>query len=158
MSILSEKKNRLLNIKWFANIGQPLKEDNVISELSLDKANILLASPEWESVTLEESNKISSYLTIKHNSIFQEWNIVAKEAKKFFDENLKGRIPAIRGFDNILLIQCLQWDLAHYLIESYYSSVLKKSLFFEQLIVIYELGHIPCGWEGNWPSGKIIVY
>jgi len=29
--------------------------------------------------------------------------------------------------------------------------------FFLELLWVYEAGHFPCGWLGDWPSGKLIV-
>lgn len=33
-----------------------------------------------------------------------------------------------------------------------------ESQFFEDILNIYSLGGWPCGWEGNYPLGKFIVY
>jgi hypothetical protein len=30
--------------------------------------------------------------------------------------------------------------------------------FFRGLMKWYQSGHIPCGWDGNWPEGKVIVW
>jgi hypothetical protein len=33
----------------------------------------------------------------------------------------------------------------------------RKSLLFEQILAVYELGGWPCGWLGKYPAGKLIV-
>lgn len=158
MNTLTENLNRVLKIKWFSTVGKPIQDNSLCFEPSIEKVSDLLASPEWENVTLEESNKISGYLAIKHSVIFQNWNNLAKESKVFFDKEIKKSIPTINGINTDLLLQCIQWDVTHYLIESYYCHVLATPLFFEKLLSIYESGHLPCGWKGHWPDGEIIIY
>ncbi|KEZ53660.1 hypothetical protein [Metabacillus indicus] len=34
----------------------------------------------------------------------------------------------------------------------------KRSSFFEELFEIYQLGAFPCGWNGDYPEGKIIAF
>ena len=158
MKIQQSSKNRLLNINWFSEIGKPFSDTGYSLANSLMEAEIYLASAEWENVTLEESNKISSYLSVKHTIIFQDWNNLIKESKAFFEKELLTIIPHLSSFDNTLLYQCLEWDIIHYLVEDAYEKNLKEPFFFGKLISIYESGHIPCGWAGKWPKGQMIVY
>ena len=44
-------------------------------------------------------------------------------------------------------------DLACIFIEKY----LKKESFFSALMLIYQNGHFPCSWDGEYPDGKAIV-
>ncbi|AVT59989.1 hypothetical protein WCT78_21485 [Pectobacterium versatile] len=158
MKISNDAVDRLLKIDWFANVGNQCFIPNVKVAASLNDANFSLSSPDWENVTLEESNEISGYLAVKHTVIFQDWNDLAQEAKSFLKDKLLKQIPHLNGFDNVLLLQCIEWDVVSYLIEDAYKDKIKKSLFFDSLIHIYESGHIPCGWDGVWPNGKLVVY
>lgn len=158
MNINRNVCDRLNNINWFSRLGERYSVPNVKLAVSLDEANDCLSSPEWENVTLEESNNISGYLSAKHQIIFQEWNELAKEAKDFLRNELVRKIPHLDGFDNKLLLQCLEWDVVHYLIEDAYKDNLKKPLFFASLIAVYESGHLPCGWDGEWPEGNLVIY
>ncbi|KHT27163.1 hypothetical protein [Pectobacterium carotovorum] len=158
MKISNDAVDRLLKIDWFANVGNQCFIPNVKVVASLNDANFSLSSPDWENVTLEESNEISGYLAVKHTVIFQDWNDLAQEAKSFLKDKLLKQIPHLNGFDNVLLLQCIEWDVVSYLIEDAYKDKIKKPLFFDSLIHIYESGHIPCGWDGVWPNGKLVVY
>lgn len=109
-------------------------------------------------MTLEASNEISAFLATQYMDIFQTWNDVAEEAKAFFQKHIIPQIPHLDSFDNALLHQCLEWDIVHYLIEDFYSNTLKKPLSFDKVIHVYEPGHMPCGWEGIWPNGKLVIY
>lgn len=158
MNLDNHALNKLLGIKWFSSIGEPPLISNITVANSLGEASVYLSSPDWENVTLEESNEISGYLAVKHTTIFQEWNKLAKDAKVFWKDELLKKIPHLDGFDNVLLLQCIEWDVIHYLIENIYKDKIKKPLFFDSLICIYESGHIPCGWDGVWPNGNLVVY
>ncbi|WP_409310354.1 hypothetical protein [Pectobacterium sp. B1J-3] len=158
MKISFHAVNRLIKINWFSHVGDQFFVPNVKVANSFGEAMLFLSSPDWENVTLEESNDMSGYLSIKYPSALQEWNSLAIDAKTFWRDELSKRIPDLDGFDNVLLLQCIEWDIIHYLIEDAYKDKIKKSLFFDSLICIYESGHIPCGWDGNWPNGNLVVY
>jgi len=34
----------------------------------------------------------------------------------------------------------------------------KTNKFFEKIFEVYKAGGWPCGWDGNYPDGKLIVY
>jgi hypothetical protein len=34
----------------------------------------------------------------------------------------------------------------------------KENVFFERLFKAYQLGVVPCGWAGEYPEGKMVVY
>lgn len=158
MKISQSAVDRLLKINWFLYVGKNIDIPNVALATSANEAGYYLAEPEWENVTLEAANDMSGYLATNKTAIFQEWNDVAKEAKIIFEKKIKPNILHLSNFDNTLLNQCLEWDVIHYLIEDFYRKQLKNDLFFNRLISIYELGHMPCGWVGDWPNGKLIVY
>jgi hypothetical protein len=33
-----------------------------------------------------------------------------------------------------------------------------KCFYFLELFEVYEAGHFPCGWKGEWPAGKLVVF
>lgn len=151
-------KSRLSAIKWFANVGKPLESFKNINQLSsIFEVGEHLGSAIWENTTLEAANEISGFLVNKHSSLFQHWNIIACEARNYYKKNIADLVY-INGIDNKLLNQCVGWDITHFLIEDYYKTVLKEPLFFECLLKVYESGHLPCGWQGCWPKGNLIIY
>ncbi|MDE1186006.1 MAG: hypothetical protein PW844_05935 [Pantoea sp.] len=156
---LSQKSiNRISNINWFANVGVMQNIPDIIVENSLSEAALKLSESQWEDTTLEASNSISAFVSVNFPKLFDDWNIVAQEARLFFDAKITSSIPSINGIDNNLLIHCVSWDITHYFIEDYYKECLRGDLFFNRLVSVYESGHLPCGWNGKWPSGKLIIY
>ena len=43
------------------------------------------------------------------------------------------------------------------LMANFYSDFYKAD-FFIALLEIYLSGHLPCGWNGSYPEGKIMIY
>ncbi|MCG3461560.1 hypothetical protein L7G72_06770 [Xenorhabdus bovienii] len=158
MKISSQAMNRLLSINWFYSVGKEVNVPNSILVKNSADANECISSPEWEDVTLQESNKISGFLAQKYSDIYQYWNVIAIDAKSFINNEIIKNFSDIDGVDPILLSQCVRWDLMHYLIEDTYKEKLTRPLFFAGLVDIYERGYLPCGWDGEWPNGNLIVY
>ncbi|HKD26343.1 MAG TPA: hypothetical protein VKC66_10620 [Xanthobacteraceae bacterium] len=50
------------------------------------------------------------------------------------------------------------WDVLGALMENSYLSSRHQAYFFLELLWVYEAGHFPCGWLGDWPDGKLVVY
>jgi hypothetical protein len=61
------------------------------------------------------------------------------------------------GLD-LVLVHSVQWDILGALMENSYLGSGHKAFFFLELLLIYEAGHFPCGWEGEWPHGMVRVY
>ena len=157
MNISRLAVDRLLKINWFINVGKEtamLNVNQVANESDFYKE---ITSIDWENSTLEAGNEITGYLAKKYNKEYNEWNVLVREAKKIIDGEI---IPTMngKGLDGRVILDNVKWDLVNFLMEDAYRKYLRGDLFFESLINIYEGGHIPCGWEGKWPSGKLIIY
>ena len=59
---------------------------------------------------------------------------------------------------NEMVINNIKCDFVNYLLEDAYKDKLKFNLFFDELVNVYESGHIPCGWDGEWPEGNLVIY
>lgn len=149
--------DRLNKINWFVNLGKATTLPVVLQAQSLSLFIKSLNSDEWESATLEAVNEITGDLAIKHTEKYQYWNSLVKEAKKVVEIDI---IPEIifPESEKISMIESLKWDLVNYLLEDAYSSLLREPFFFNGLINVYEASHMPCGWSGIWPAGKLVIY
>lgn len=59
--------------------------------------------------------------------------------------------------DPALVIPSVQWDLLGALMENSFKGSGHAAFFFLELLTVYEAGHFPCGWRGNWPQGELLV-
>jgi hypothetical protein len=44
------------------------------------------------------------------------------------------------------------------LMENSYLGSGHTAFFFLELFLVYEAGHFPCGWVGEWPHGALRVF
>ncbi|WP_236330769.1 hypothetical protein [Enterobacter quasihormaechei] len=116
-----------------------------------------LNSDEWESATLEAVNEITGYLAIKHTKNINTGTLWSKRPKKVVENDIIPKIIFPES-EEISMIENLKWDLVNYLLEDAYSSLLREPFFFNGLINVYEASHMPCGWSGIWPAGKLVIY
>ena len=58
-----------------------------------------------------------------------------------------------------LIMDLAKWDILHAIVELSYSRFTQEGpVFFAELLKVYESGHFPFGWEGQWTDGRLIVY
>ncbi|MBT8500051.1 hypothetical protein DH20_11500 [Pantoea agglomerans] len=158
MEISRTAVDRLQNIPWFVNIGRGgyLNDIKKITAESYFISHI--TSVDWEDVTLQAGNAINGYLSKRQSLKYHYWNGLVRKAKEIIDIEI---IPIIKNpttLDDDILINNVKWDLVSFLAEETYKAYLPNERFFKRLTVIYENGHIPCGWEGQWPFGRLVIY
>lgn len=51
----------------------------------------------------------------------------------------------------------VQWDILAIAMEAEYSDVVEPGLY-SQLAKWYLAGRFPCGWQGEFPEGRVIVF
>jgi hypothetical protein len=51
----------------------------------------------------------------------------------------------------------VKWDILHICMEAAYADVFPPGFYANQAHW-YVKGHFPCGWEGDFPAGRMVVY
>ena len=126
-------EKEILSINWFSQLGEPVKQDNVVLEKKLSKINESINSVEWENITLEESNNMNAYFYKKNLfSEQEEWDFIAEEGRGFINNNVIPMIPEIDGINRDALINDISWNLLHFIIENHYKRkrIIRTSFFF----------------------------
>lgn len=160
----SEIELRLKAIRWFENCGKPLKPDlsmplNQVESWS--QATELCKTLKWENTTLEAQNQLTLWLHLNDKTNYQNWNkIVELHKRDTLDSLIAEHIVPFQQNHNldITFVHCVQWDILGALMENSYLKSGHKAFFFLELLLIYEAGHFPCGWEGEFPDGSLFVY
>ena len=153
---------RVEAIRWFSSVGSRLPE-------SLNAANVrarswkeaveLCDSDCWEGTVTEAHNELTEHLDRVCRSEFQQWNVHIGEVKAHFEqsawETMENYVATLALPD--VVVDCVKWDTMHAVMVERYEKW-SPPLFFLELLTVYEAGFFPCGWEGNWPDGNLIVY
>jgi hypothetical protein len=61
--------------------------------------------------------------------------------------------PAVPG----AFVDTVDWDILHVCMEAEYADVYPPGFFASQAFW-YVQGHFPCGWEGEFPAGRLVLY
>ena len=149
-------------VHWLSRGGQsfevpvPFQVHQISDRSSVRRA---YSNSAWEEVTLEASNELSQYLHSHHRAEFAMWNQVTRKARDFLEKEVDGRIREagkVFGFGQPF-VDCVKWDILGALMERSYAAC-DPPLFFVHLFDVYSAGHFPCGWDGPWPSGSLLVF
>lgn len=74
-------------------------------------------------------------------------SLVREKTKRVVEEN---ELPKI-------FLDTIDWDILHVCMEAEYADVYPPGFFASQAYW-YVKGHFPCGWVGEFPDGKLVVY
>ena len=143
---------------WFSRVG--VKDTTAAVVLpSWQEAIEHCSSLEWENLCLEASNQYCSRLVERSKERFQKWNEIAAELKATTIPFVRGKIHAIvrehrlpKAFE-----EQVQWDILGVCMEAEYADLYPPGYYASQAYW-YVNGHFPCGWEGKFPEGRLIIF
>jgi hypothetical protein len=150
--------DELENAKWFSNVGRVDSEYPLFLD-SWEDAVRHCESDQWESLCQEAANQYRARLLDGDPERFRNWNSTVREVKQL-------SIPLVlRKTQHIVkqkhlsksFIDTVQWDILHLCMESEYADVFPPGFYASQAYW-YASGHFPCGWEGEFPNGRLIVF
>ncbi|AEV68930.1 hypothetical protein [Acetivibrio clariflavus] len=162
MLIQNDILERIDKINWFCNCGNKSDIEIIYPIKYLDnwkKAQKNCLSSKWEEFTLERSNENTQYLHDNYPDKYRQWNKFAKEAREFIQEKLQPRIVLYLENNSLKreIEDSVKWDIIHAIMEQVYAEQ-KEPGFFMELLKVYEAGHLPCGWNGKWPKGELMIF
>ena len=150
--------DKLEKDNWFACVG---KKDTTAAIVlsSWQEAIEHCSSVEWENLCLEASNQYCERLVERSKERFNQWNDIAVELKQTTVLFVRRKIEAVvrehdlpQVFENMV-----QWDILGACMEAEYADVYQPGYYASQAYW-YVKGHFPCGWEGDFPKGNLIIY
>lgn len=150
--------DELERAEWFSAVGVRDTEVAIVLS-SWQEALEHCRSLEWNNLNLEAANQYRERLMERSLPRFRRWNDVVDEMKKTSIPLVRKKIdPTVRA--NELppdFEHSVQWDILHLLMECEYADVYPPGYYASQAYW-YVKGHFPCGWQGNFPAGKLIIY
>jgi hypothetical protein len=150
--------DELEKANWFSQVG--VKDTTAVIVLgSWQEAIQHCGSIEWENLLLEASNQYCERLVERSKERFAKWNEIAVELKKTTVPFVHRKIETFvreynlpRVFENTV-----KWDILGVCMEAEYADVYPPG-FYGSHAYWYVKGHFPCGWQGEFPKGTLIVY
>ena len=90
---------------------------------------------------------------------FPQWDRIREELKPvvvaLVTEKTKPVVIAA-GLPDIV-VKRATWDILYMAMESEFAEI-KPGGFIDAMGAVYLHGHFPCGWEGDWPEGQLLIY
>ncbi len=143
---------------WFSHVGE--KDAAAATVLSSwGEAGEHCASLEWQNLCLEALNQYRERLLERSKEKFQKWNEIVAQVKLTTIPFVRRKIQPIVSAHNLPrdFEGMVQWDVLGVCMESEYAEVYPPGFYASQAYW-YVRGHFPCGWEGNFPQGRLIIY
>jgi len=176
---------KLENADWFRCVGVKDTEKAIVVA-SWQEAIEHCSSVEWENLLLEASNQYCERLLERSRERYNQWNDVVAQLKlvtvpfvarkieavvrehnlpKRLTKNRHGRLgnlgkkPSRISFLSASKVfeDTVQWDILGVCMEAEYADVFPPAFYASQAYW-YVKGHFPCGWQGDFPDGTLIVY
>jgi len=115
----------------------------------------------WENIELEAQNQLTMWLHRNSPDRYRVSNdIVVQHKAELISPLVKEKIVhfQLKQRLDVAIVHSTSWDMLGALMENSYLDTHHPAHFFLELLWVYEAGHFPCGWLGDWPNGKLIVF
>lgn len=151
--------NQLKHVEWFERVGIKDAEGDAEVLGSWHQAIESCDSPEWEDLCLEAANQFCERLVERSPARFSKWNDVVRDIKPTVLDFVKLKTRRVITENDLpkVFIDSVNWDILNLCMESEYADVFPPAFFASQGFW-YMSGHFPCGWKGQFPEGKIIIF
>jgi len=155
-----EIREKLDNFPWFDRCGVDNPIGSALEVRAVDswsEAEQHFSGPDWETVGNDAANAVTLYLSSHHAVKYQQWNEIVEDVRETVIKLVSPKALDLQnqqGFTKTFC-DCVNWDVLHALMTMAYADC-RPPGFFIELLKIYEAGHFPCGWEGDWPNGTLL--
>ena len=143
---------------WFECVGAADTSGARVVHSWADAA-MLCSTVEWQDFILERANDYRDRLRFMSKELINNWNERIKSVRPTSDEIALAKTqPVTERFHMPLeFFDAVSWDILHFAMEVEYADVCRPG-FFARQGAWYMRGHFPCGWQGNFPGGKPIIF
>lgn len=155
--------DRINKIEWFSNCGKqnlecPFKIKYVKSFKEAEKYS---SGNKWSNLLLNFQNELSVATHSLSCGRQLNWNSFVRSAKdnliSEIKRNVQIKLEELRAEYTEETIGNIMYIMVQFLLEDHFRPVYDVT-FCEHLFNVIEKGYIPCGWDGNFPVGSLIVY
>ncbi|MBS0261988.1 MAG: hypothetical protein JSS02_08520 [Planctomycetes bacterium] len=149
---------QLEKVEWFTKVGVKDAQKAIVLS-SWDEAIEHCSSIEWENLCLEACNQYRERLLERSKERLSQWNEIVDMVKATTIPLVQRKIETVVQQNNLPKVfeNMVQWDMLGVCMESEFADVYPPGFYASQAYW-YVKGHFPCGWQGEFPNGTLIVY
>lgn len=151
---------RILKIEWLKNCRN-LSISPTQDCIRTDGSNVFSKASRntWDNTRLEARGLVTGYLAVHAPKEFNPyWNPLVHQVRNQIwprtEVALKTRVKQL-GLPEFLT-ESIEFDVINMAVVLSYQEIV-RSPFYENLLSTYCEGFLPCGWEGEYPNGCMIV-
>lgn len=147
-------------IEWLERAGDPLDDGRVVVVRSWEDALTVLYRDRGRGRynvmgLLQAPCTRIDQVYEQHPEIDLWWQRAREEAKRY---TLLSGVPKSRARnDQDLMFEHL-YEFVSMLLAEIIASPEAESTYFREQLSWFHAGHFPCGWEGDWPDGRMRVF
>jgi hypothetical protein len=159
---LNEQAHSMLDLlhtaRWFVSVGQPL-DSSVRQAQSWQEADSLCADIDWSNALLEGRNEITATIANHFEDYPKPWNETVDYVTMIIKPMIAHKASPIQEQYSLspAFLDSIRHAVLGMVMAAHYAD-LYRSAFYADLADWYIKGHFPCGWEGDYPQGRLIVY
>lgn len=156
----------LFAVDWFARCGE--EPQFTISQVfervpDLSAAISGALGDSWQDARTRAQGDLTGYLAGRDYDAYGHWNALAKSSRMRIQQEVMPSVQsALTRIDATVVADSVLLDLNRFaLFAAYNKRFSGVPHFFDQLFLVYQAGHFPCGWRGDmadWPVGKLLVF
>ena len=145
-------------LDFFNMCGLP-GDASVIHVDDWDTAIWMITHPDWTDYKEWFWSDRLRVLSMEFPQEIKTWNDVVDEVKSF-TEPLVDEIERARFAGQEVpkdVFDAIRWDLVQGCMEREYEEIVPNSIY-TKLAEQYLAGRLPCGWDGDYPDGSVVVF
>lgn len=161
MILEKEFVESILNCQWLQRCGQidslGFEVEYLDNKKEVEKN---INSVKWENICLDKKGDFTTYLFKNHKADYNKyWNVEVETIKEQYLSKIteKVNMALTNSGLSVDILDDINMNLLSIFMLEYYSEYYSCD-FYNKMLKIYLAGHLPCGWIGEYPDGKFIVY
>lgn len=163
MELEQQTIKALLQCPWLENCGSTGVSSSHWS-IPAGRPNTYLSPSQlerWDQIRLEARGDATSLLAKTAPAAFNgNWNRLMRQAKSQILPQIKPLILeqlTRLSLPDVVYTRLVAWDIPQIAVLCSFRTYLSSALY-EHLLGVYATGHLPCGWEGPYPAGRLAVW
>lgn len=149
----------LHEITLFARVGSPSSDPTARHVHSWLAAMRTCNQQDWNNAQLDMSNDTARRVRTVSKRLYTTWNSVVDRVNPHIEYLFRRKLRAFRlkFFFYPPLSRSVRWDLRHCCIEKEFQELCGTG-YSSRIGELYLSGHFPCGWDGDYPQGRLIIF
>lgn len=148
------------HLNWFCNVGKAVRAKSICQVKSWDEATRMVMLGDSENARLESKNLLTERLAYEFKDRYSgKWNplvtAIKKKTRPLVDSRAAAEGKPLRLPKGVT--DAIHWDMMMACMELEYADIIPPR-FFAERTKWYLAGHLPVGWEGDFPEGRLIIF